>query len=77
MFQVLDVDKSGTLDYMELREAFDAILKLTLTDTEFNTAVRDMDKNVDGLVTFAEFKKYFRHCKKRQHEILTQREGKE
>ena len=59
VFRLLDVDKSSTLNYSELRQAFDAILKMTLTEEEFKAAVAEMDKNSDGSVTFVEFKKYF------------------
>jgi len=73
VFRLLDVDKSSTLNYSELRQAFDAILKMTLTEEEFNAAVAEMDKNSDGSVTFVEFKKYFKKQKKKKALILGKR----
>ena len=59
VFQVLDVDKSGALTFVELREAFDIILKMNLSEEEFETAAAEMDKDSDGSVRFPEFKRYF------------------
>ena len=59
VFQVLDTDRSGALTYVELREAFDIILKMNLSEEEFETATAEMDKDSDGSVHFPEFKKYF------------------
>ena len=59
VFQVLDVDKSGALTFVELREAFGIILKMNLSEEEFETAAAEMDKDSDGSVHFPEFKKYF------------------
>ena len=44
VFQVLDVDKSGALTFVELREAFDIILKMNLSEEEFETAAAEMDR---------------------------------
>ena len=59
VFQVLDTDRSGALTYVELREAFDIILKMNLSEEEFEAAASEMDKDSDGSVHFPEFKKYF------------------
>ena len=59
VFQVLDVDKSGALTFVELREAFDIILKMNLSEEEFETAAAEMDEDSDGSVRFPEFKRYF------------------
>jgi len=76
VFQLLDDDCSGCLDRTEIREAFDAVLQMTLTDSEFDAAVGNMKKNVDdGSITFQEFRKYFKHSKKRKEEILKRRES--
>ena len=59
VFQVLDTDRSGALTFIELREAFDIILKMNLSEEEFEAAASEMDKDSDGSVHFPEFKKYF------------------
>ena len=58
-FKCFDVDKSGALTFVELREAFDIILKINLSEEEFETAAAEMDKDSDGSVRFPKFKKYF------------------
>ena len=59
VFQVLDTDRSGALTFIELREAFDIILKMNLSEEEFETVAAEMDKDSDGSVRFPKFKKYF------------------
>ena len=56
---MLDTDRSGALTFIELREAFDIILKMNLSEEEFEAAASEMDKDSDGSVHFPEFKKYF------------------
>ena len=73
VFQILSVNTKNTLSYTEVREAFDAILKMTLTEEEFKAAVAEMDTNSDGAITFLEFKKYFHHQKKKKNLILGKR----
>ena len=55
VFQILSVNTRNTLSYSEVRQAFDAILKMTLTEEEFKAAVAEMDTNSDGSITFLEF----------------------
>jgi len=52
VFQVLDTDRSGALTFIELREAFDIILKMNLSEEEFETVAAEMDKDSDGSVHF-------------------------
>ena len=73
VFQVLDDDSRGCLDRAEIREAFDAVLQMTLTDAEFDAAVKGMNQAEDGSVSFQEFRKFFKHAKKRKDEIMAQR----
>ena len=73
VFQVLDDDTSGCLDREEIREAFDAVLHIAPTDAEFETAVTEMDRDGDGLVSFQEFRKFFKNSKKRKKEIFAVR----
>ena len=54
---------------MEAREAFDVVLKITLTDDEFKTSFDEMDKNKDGSVSYKEFKKYFKRLDKQKEKI--------
>ena len=51
-FKCFDVDKSGALTFVELREAFDIILKMNLSEEEFETVAAEMDKDSDGSVHF-------------------------
>jgi len=60
---------------MEVREAFATVLQMKLSDAELEACVAKMDQDVDGSVTFQEFRKYFKHTKKRKEEILKRREG--
>ena len=73
VFQVLDDDNGGFLDRVEIREAFDTVLQMVLTDVEFETAVTGMDRDGDGSVSFKEFRKFFQHPKKRKDEIMARR----
>ena len=73
VFQVLDDDSRGCLDRAEIREAFDAVLQLTITDAEFDAAVKGMNQAEDGSVSFQEFRKFFKHAKKRKDEIMARR----
>ena len=73
VFQVLDDDNGGFLDRVEIREAFDTVLQMVLTDVEFETAVTGMDRDGDGSVSFKEFRKFFKHPKKRKDEIMARR----
>jgi hypothetical protein len=73
VFQVLDDDSNGCLDLEEVRESFDAILDLTLTDVEFKDEYSQMDKNFDGSISFKEYRKYFKHPKKKKQAILSKR----
>ena len=51
------------------------MLELTLTDTEFDNVLAGIDQDEDGSVTFQEFRKYFKHAKKKKEEIQTQRKN--
>ena len=73
VFQVLDDDNGGFLDRVEIREAFDTVLQMVLTDAEFETAVTGMDRDGDGSVSFKEFRKFFKHPKRRKDEIMARR----
>ena len=66
MFQVLDNDANGYMDKKEVRESFEVIFDLHLTDAEFEKEYFEMDKNSDGLISFKEFRKYYRHAKKKK-----------
>ena len=70
---MLDDDNGGFLDRVEIREAFDTVLQMVLTDVEFETAVTGMDRDGDGSVSFKEFRKFFKHPKKRKDEIMARR----
>ena len=52
VFQVLDTDRSGALTFIELRGAFDIILKMNLSEEEFETVAAEMDKDSNGSVHF-------------------------
>merc|ERR1711865_588068 len=74
VYEAIDEDVNGSLDRDEIRESFKCILKLTVTDDEFDAIYHEMDKDEDGSVSFKEFKKFFKHPNKQKEKILAGRE---
>ena len=75
VYEAIDEDVSGSLDRDEIRESFKCILKLTVTDDEFEEQWHAMDKDEDGSVSFKEFKRYFKHPNEQKEKILAGRTG--
>ena len=70
---MLDDDCNGSLSRTEAREAFDGVLKIALTDDEFETSFDEMDIDSDGSVPYKEFKKHFKHLNQQKAKILAGR----
>jgi len=57
LFEVLDVDKSGRLDELEVSMLMKEVLNQGCTDEEVSTIFEQTDRVVDGKVSFAELHK--------------------
>ena len=49
LFDEIDVDKSGSLTFNEIKKLF---LRLNMSDTEVREAIQEFDNDGDGEVTF-------------------------
>ena len=66
VYEAIDDDINGSLDREEIRESFLCILKMEITNAEFDTLYHELDCDKDGSVSFTEYKKFFRHPKEQK-----------
>ena len=58
IFDEIDVDRSGELDYKEVKEMCKRLGR-DLDDTDFQVAMEQMDSDGDGNVSFTEFDRWW------------------
>ena len=75
IYETLDSESTGQLNPAQVRESFQLVIDITLTDEEFNKHYGVLDRDADGTVSFKEFKKYFKNAKAIKKEILDNRAG--
>ena len=73
VYENLDTDSNGSLNIEEVRDSFQIIIDITLSDEEFKNIYSLLDCNEDGSVSYKEFKKYFKDSKKIKKNILANR----
>lgn len=68
MFDVFDSNKSGVIEYSELKKALELTLRTPMSPKLFNLYVKgqfeNLDKNNDGKIQFKEFIAVFDKVKK-------------
>ena len=75
VYSAIDNDVNGSLDREEIRESFKYILKMNVTDKEFQVFYDQMDCDYDGSVSFVEYKKFFQNPQKQKEKIILARKN--
>jgi len=75
VYSAIDNDVDGSLDREEIRESFKCILKMNVTDKEFQVFYDQMDCDSDGSVSFVEYKKFFQNPQKQKEKIILARKN--
>jgi Ca2+-binding EF-hand superfamily protein len=77
VYEAINDDVNGSLEKEEIRESVEIILKLSVTDQEFEDMFKEIDSDDNGCVTFTEYKKFFKQPKEIKQKILNAREKTE
>mmetsp|Transcript_33872 Transcript_33872/g.80867 ORF Transcript_33872/g.80867 Transcript_33872/m.80867 type:complete len:871 (-) Transcript_33872:235-2847(-) len=75
LFQYLDDDHNGALEFAEIARLFKAVLSPPCTDTEVEILFELTDKNSNGLVNIGELQRALREGPFRDHILQLQREA--
>ena len=63
VYEAIDEDVNGHLEREEIRESIHILLRLSVTDAEFNVLFNELDADRNGNVSFSEYKRFFQDPK--------------
>ncbi len=63
VYEAIDDDVDGHLEREEIRESIPILLKVSVSDAEFDTLFNELDADRNGNVSFAEYRRFFQDPK--------------